>query len=58
MTDLDSDEVMAGIGRGIELRMAGDHAAARALFAELWDRIGATGDALHRCALAHSMADV
>lgn len=54
----DPDEVMAGIGRGIELQMAGDHAAAQKLFVELWDRIGASGDALHRCGLAHFMADV
>jgi hypothetical protein len=32
--------------------------AARRLFADLWEEIGAGGDALHRCALAHSMADV
>ena len=28
------------------------------VFSDLWDQIGADGDPLHRCAVAHSMADV
>ncbi len=52
------DEIMIMIGRGIALREQGEPAAARALFADLWRQIGADGDPLHRCALAHSMADV
>jgi hypothetical protein len=54
----DPDPVLARIGEGIALRGAGDRAAARQLYTEVWDEIGADGDALHRCALAHSMADV
>ncbi len=57
-----SDEIPVGImeriGRGIELQQQGERAAARTLFAGLWNEIGETGDALHRCALAHWMADV
>ncbi|MBC6459448.1 hypothetical protein HKK72_16305 [Actinomadura sp. HBU206391] len=49
---------MARIGEGIGLGHSGDRAAARRLFADLWEEIGDDGDALHRCALAHSMADV
>lgn len=52
------DEIMERIGRGIELQQQGERAAARTLFAGLWNEIGKTGDALHRCALAHWMADV
>jgi hypothetical protein len=51
------EPVMGEIGRGIALGQSGDRAAARTLFAHVWDRIAA-GDALQRCALAHSMADV
>lgn len=52
------DPVMAGIGEGMELGRQGERAAARELFARLWSEIGEDGDPLHRCALAHSMADV
>jgi hypothetical protein len=54
----ESDPMMAEIGRGIELSHSGEREAARRLFSSLWDVVGATGDALHRCAFAHSMADV
>jgi len=54
-----ANNTMARIGRGMELSQRGDRAAARCLFAEIWDDIGGeAGDAFHRCALAHSMADV
>jgi hypothetical protein len=52
------DAIMVHIGYGIAIGQQGDRAAARALFTEVWERIGSTGDAFHRCALAHSMADV
>ncbi|GLW09087.1 hypothetical protein Misp01_42160 [Microtetraspora sp. NBRC 13810] len=52
------DEIMLRIGKGVELGQRGDRDDARRLFSALWDEIGATGDPLHRCALAHSMADV
>jgi hypothetical protein len=51
------DEIMTRIGKGIELRTMGERAAARSLFSQVWAEIGPEGDALHRCALAHSMAD-
>jgi hypothetical protein len=53
-----SDQIMARIGQAIALGHQGDRATARAHFAETWAMIGAEGDPLHRCALAHSMADV
>jgi len=52
------DEMMTRIGHGIELSQGGHRDQARRLFAELWEQIGPQGDALLRCALAHSMADV
>jgi hypothetical protein len=54
----EADATMARIGEGIGLGSSGEREAARRLFADLWEEIGAGGDALHRCALAHSMADV
>jgi len=55
---MQSDPVLAQVGEGIALHTSGDDEAARALFARLWDEVGEDGDALHRLALAHSMADV
>lgn len=50
---------MARVGQGIALSQRGERHAARQLFAEVWRDIGgASGDPLHRCAVAHSMADV
>jgi hypothetical protein len=52
------DAIMTRIGEGIELSQRGERGAARDVFSQVWDEIGPNGDALHRCALAHSMADV
>jgi len=53
------DAVMARIGEGIALRECGERVAARDLFEQVWSEIGGeNGDPFHRCALAHSMADV
>ncbi|MEU8047447.1 hypothetical protein AB0B71_25305 [Micromonospora echinofusca] len=49
---------MAHIGRALELGAAGDRTAAREALAALWDRIGEGGDALHRCTVAHHLADL
>jgi hypothetical protein len=49
---------MAAIHEGLQLHFSGDRAAARARFSELWNEIGEDGDPLHRCVLAHYMADV
>jgi len=55
----EADAVMVRIGEGIALREQGERVAARELFAEVWGEIGGdNGDLFHRCALAHSMADV
>ncbi len=52
------DEFMRRIGEGIGLSQRGERDAARALFLRIWDELGDEGDALHRCALAHHLADV
>lgn len=58
MTESEPDSTMIRIGKGIELSHRGERAAARELFTQVWLEIGEGGDPLHRCALAHSMADV
>lgn len=52
------DPVLEEVGFAIELASRGDRAGARLRFAALWERIGPRGDALHRCAVAHCLADV
>ena len=52
------DAVMAEVGRGIALSQRGERDAARALFTQLWCEVGPQGDPLHKCAVAHWMADL
>ena len=52
------DDVMAAIARAQQGAIEGDRAGARGAFGDLWERIGADGDPLHRVTLAHYMADV
>ncbi|WP_445525662.1 hypothetical protein [Streptomyces cyslabdanicus] len=52
-----SDAVMTRIGQGVLLHHAGDREEARGRFLALWGEIGEDGDPLHRCTLAHYMAD-
>lgn len=51
------DVVMTRIGQAIMLLHGGDREEARNRFGALWAEIGERGDALHRCTLAHYMAD-
>lgn len=51
------DGVLTRIGQVVMLQHAGDREEARNRFAELWTEVGEDGDALHRCTLAHYMAD-
>ena len=53
------EPTMVRIGEGLKLSQRGERKAARRIFAEVWVDIGEeSGDPLHRCALAHAMADV
>ncbi|WP_406108501.1 hypothetical protein OG698_38200 [Streptomyces sp. NBC_01003] len=51
------DAMMARIGQVIMLHHAGDREEARDRYLGLWAEIGEDGDPLHRCTLAHYMAD-
>lgn len=51
------DAVMTRIGQTIMLLHAGDREEARRRFAAIWAELGEDGDPLHRCTLAHYMAD-
>src|SRR5439155_16510672 len=54
-----TDPMIIRIGQAVQLSHQGEREPARLLFAELWEEIGGEqGDALHRCTLAHAMADV
>ncbi|MEU0099763.1 hypothetical protein [Streptomyces sp. NPDC006267] len=51
------DAVMTRMGQAIMLLHGGDREEARNRFGALWSELGADGDPLHRCTLAHYMAD-
>jgi hypothetical protein len=50
-----TDAVMEEIRKAQELNVAGDKAGARATLERLWET---TDDALHRCTIAHYLADL
>ncbi|NBM16420.1 hypothetical protein [Streptomyces sp. GC420] len=51
------DVVMTRIGQAVMLLHAGDREEARNRLGALWAELGEAGDPLHRCTLAHYMAD-
>ncbi|KUJ64196.1 hypothetical protein ACZ90_59995 [Streptomyces albus subsp. albus] len=51
------DAVLTRIGQAVMLHRGGDREEARNRFGGLWAEIGEDGDPLHRCTLAHYMAD-
>ncbi|GAA5003512.1 hypothetical protein [Streptomyces hyderabadensis] len=51
------DAVLTRIGQVAMLHHAGDREEARHRFLGLWAEIGEHGDPLHRCTLAHYLAD-
>ncbi|MDK0518223.1 hypothetical protein [Streptomyces sp. ML-6] len=51
------DAVMTRIGQAVMLLHGGDREEARNRFGAIWSEIGEDGEALHRCTLAHYMAD-
>jgi hypothetical protein len=56
---IDSDITMVRLGEAIGLSQTGDRPAARELLLQLWHDVGGeSADALHRCGIAHAMADV
>lgn len=53
-----ADPIMAAITLAVADGRAGEIAAARLRLTELWSTIGVDGDPLHRCTLAHYLADL
>ncbi|WP_434743854.1 hypothetical protein [Micromonospora sp. SH-82] len=49
---------MVAIGQAVGLGRTGQVAAARDALGALWNRVGPDGDPLHRCAVAHYLADL
>lgn len=58
MATMTVDPVLARIAEAVALHTAGARAAAHAQLVAIWDELGRDGDPLHRCAVAHAMADV
>ncbi|MFE1608852.1 hypothetical protein ACFW7P_08795 [Streptomyces albidoflavus] len=54
----DTDPTMDAIGQAVVAGRAGDTRSARRRLLELCSEIGVTGDPLHRCSLAHYLADL
>ncbi|MBE1492718.1 hypothetical protein [Plantactinospora soyae] len=54
----DVDRTMASIVEAVEWGRAGRTGAARDRLTALWAEIGPAGDPLHRCSLAHYLADL
>jgi hypothetical protein len=52
------EAMMVRIGQAIETAQRGDRSGAQTMLLLLWEIVGTEGDPLHRCALAHSMADL
>lgn len=55
--DTTGEAMTTRIGQVVMLLHGGDREEARNRFAGLWAEIGEQGDPLHRCTLAHFMAD-
>ncbi|MBV7652111.1 hypothetical protein [Streptomyces albidoflavus] len=53
-----TDPTMDAIGRAVVAGRAGETRSARRQLLELWSETGVTGDPLHRCSLAHYLADL
>ncbi|WP_336085533.1 hypothetical protein [Nocardia sp. SSK8] len=58
MTTSTTDPIMARITAAVTESRSGDTDSARAALVALWSEIGPTGDPLHRCTLAHYLADL
>jgi len=57
-TSASPDPTMEAIGQAVVEGRTGDILSARHKLLTLWSEIGVTGDPLHRCSLAHYLADL
>jgi hypothetical protein len=55
---VEPDDVLARVARIAGTGRSGERPGARVALQEIWDEVGPTGDPLHRCAVAHAMADL
>ena len=58
MTSPTPDPTMTAISEAVTAGRSGNTAAARRKLLDLWTEIGVGGDPLHRCTLAHYLADL
>lgn len=60
MSEVESkpDAVLSAIGEAVTAGQSGDVERARQRLGSLWQEIGVAGDPLHRCTLAHHLADL
>jgi hypothetical protein len=58
MTVPQPDPMMTAITDAVTAGRSGDTSLARTRLEQLWDEIGTQGDPLHRCTLAHFLADL
>lgn len=54
----DQDHAMEAIAQAVTSGRGGDVESARRDLLAIWERTGVLGDALHRCTLAHYLADL
>lgn len=55
---LSPDTTMNAITEAVTLGRTGDTETARTRLLDIWSELGAAGDPLHRCSLAHYLADL
>ena len=55
---MESDDIMRRIGAAVALDYAGERPAARVRLEALWEEVKTVGTGVHRCMLAHHMADI
>ncbi len=55
---MEPDDVMDRITAAVELGHGGEQDRAAEALHDLWTEIGSDGDALHRCGIAHALADL
>lgn len=53
-----TDETLQAIGAAVAAGRSGDADGARRALLDLWSEIGVLGEPLHRCTLAHHLADL
>jgi hypothetical protein len=58
VVNAEPEDMMERIGQAVGTAQLGDRSAAQSMLMLIWETVGQDGDPLHRCAVAHSMADL